>query len=221
MSYSRAVTSPSGARTRRDAAVEHVRRAIILGDLQPGQKLREVALAAEVGVSRPTLREALMRLTHEGLCVQEPHRGFSVATLDAQAIRDLTETRLLLDRLAAATIATDPAAIDELDAAWSTYADDARDPDPLAQHEAHVAFHRAMWAASRNDTLLRMWPTVESLSTLVLAQDQAARADPARAIMLHGRIVDAVRAGSAEEIDSALNAHTRQSAEEFISLSSP
>ncbi|MEK9809172.1 MAG: GntR family transcriptional regulator, partial [Candidatus Nanopelagicales bacterium] len=53
-------------RTRREIAAQGIRRAIILGDLAPGQKLREVALAAELGVSRPTLREALLLLTHEG-----------------------------------------------------------------------------------------------------------------------------------------------------------
>ena len=196
-----------------------MRRAIILGELQPGQKLREVALAAEIGVSRPTLREALMRLTHEGLCLQEPHRGFSVAHLDPAAIRNLTETRLLLDVLAAQAIAGDPARIAELDQAWSSYVDHGQDPDPLAQHAAHVAFHHALWQASHNDTLLKLWPTVESLSTLVLAQDQAMRADPDRAVAMHGRIVEAIRSGDRSSIESALGEHTRQSAEEFISRS--
>ncbi len=218
MSYSFTVASPASIpRTRREIAAQGIRRAIILGDLAPGQKLREVALAAELGVSRPTLREALLLLTHEGLCEQEPHRGFSVARLDATAIRDLAETRLLLDRLAATTIAQDPERIAELTSAWDTYAALGTDPDPLAQHTAHVAFHRAMWMAAHNDTLIRLWPTVESLSTLVLAQDQAMRSDPKRAIDLHRTLVTAIASGSADQIDAALHAHTRQSAEEFIS----
>lgn len=217
MSYSLPVATPESIpRTRRELAADGVRRAIILGDLAPGQKLREVALAAELGVSRPTLREALLRLTHEGLCEQEPHRGFSVARLDATAIRDLAETRLLLDRLAATSIAHEPDRLAELDAAWATYETFGSDTDPLTQHAAHVAFHRAMWSAAHNDTLNRLWPTLESLSTLVLAQDQAMRGDPQRAIDLHGAIVTAIASGSMEQIDVALNAHTRQSAEEFI-----
>jgi|DEB0MinimDraft_3_1074331.scaffolds.fasta_scaffold22778_2 DNA-binding GntR family transcriptional regulator len=203
-------------RTRREGAAAAIRRSIILGQVEPGQKLREVALAAELGVSRPTLREALLLLTHEGLCEQEPHRGFSVATLDEQAVRDLAETRLTLDRLAAVTIAGDPAKCRELAQAWAAYEAAGHNPDPLAQHLAHVEFHRAMWAASHNDTLTRLWPTVDALSTLVLAQDQVMRGDPGRAVHLHGRIVDAVASGSSDAIEAALNAHTRQSAEEFI-----
>lgn len=202
--------------SRREVAVEEVRRAIILGQLAPGQKLREVALAAEVGVSRPTLREALMQLTHEGLCVHEPHRGFSVAQLDPEAIRNLTDTRLLLDQLAATSISADRARIDALRVAFDAYRQSARSEDPIEQHLAHVEFHRSMWAASRNDTLQRLWPTIESLATLVLAQDQVMRSDPARAIALHGAIVTAITSGTADEIRDALQAHTRQSAEEFI-----
>lgn len=204
-------------RTRREIAADEIRRSIILGQLEPGQKLREVALAVELGVSRPTLREALLLLSHEGLCEQEPHRGFSVAKLDPQAIRDLTETRMLLDRLAATTIAEDPAKLDELTDAWSVYQCTGPDADPLEQHRAHVAFHRAMWAATHNDTLMRLWPTLESLSTLVLAQDQAMRRDTTRAVALHGELVTAIESGSAARIDQALVAHTRLSAEEFIS----
>lgn len=212
------MTAPAPeVRTRREVAVDAVRRMIILGEMAPGQKLREVALAADIGVSRPTLREALLRLAHEGLCEQEPHRGFSVARLDASAIRDLSETRLLLDRLAAVAIAGDAERRAELTQAWDDYRLRAQDPDPLAQHEAHVAFHRATWQASHNDTLIRLWPTVESLSTLVLAQDQAMRSDPSRAIAMHGHIVSAITSGSPEAIDAALVAHTRNSAEEFIS----
>jgi len=202
--------------TRREAVVESVRRSIILGECAPGQRLPEVSLAAELGVSRPTVREALIRLTHEGLCVQEPHRGFSVAHLDAGAIRDLTQTRVTLDLLAAHSISGNNARVQALQDEWAIYLAAATDPDPLAQHLAHVAFHRGLWAASGNDTLRRLWPTLESLSTLVLAQDQAMRANPGRATAMHGRIVDAITAGDAVGIEAAFDAHTRQSAEEFI-----
>lgn len=210
---------PAPVRTRREQAVEEIRRLIILGELTPGQRLREVALATELGVSRPTLREALRTLTHEGLCEQQPHRGFRVAELEPAAIRDLTETRLLLDRLAAQGIAGNTERLAVLDAAWTAYSRAASDDDPLAQHRAHVEFHRALWAAADNDTLNRLWPTIESLSTLVLAQDQALRADPARALSMHGEIVAAIAGGDPQAIDAALDSHTRQSAEEFISRS--
>ena len=87
---------------QREAVVTYVRRAVVLGELQPGDKLREVKLAAALNVSRPTLREALSLLVQDGLLVQEPYRGFSVTRLDAGALRDIARTRVPLDGIAVA-----------------------------------------------------------------------------------------------------------------------
>lgn len=221
LAYARAMTSAAETpgpevRTRREEAADAIRRAIISGDLQPGQRLREVALAAELGVSRPTLREALRTLVQEGLCEQEPHRGFAVASLDAEAIRDLTDTRLVLDRMAIDGIWASPDGMDQVEQAWSAYAD--ADPDAVSQHLAHLALHRALWQASGNSMLVRMWPVAESMSTLVLAQDQAVRRDPERALAVHAVLIDAIRSRDPEALDVAMAEHTRRSAEEFLSL---
>lgn len=203
-------------RTRREEAADAIRRAIISGDLVPGQRLREVALAADLGVSRPTLREALRTLVQEGLCEQEPHRGFAVASLDAEAIRDLSDTRLVLDRMAIEGIWASPEGVGDVDAAWAAYVD-AGD-DPVEQHLAHLALHRALWQASGNSMLMRMWPVAESMSTLVLAQDQAVRRDPGRARSVHARLIEAIRARDPRALDEALAEHTARSTEEFLSL---
>ncbi len=208
-------TSRDG-RTRREEAVESIRGAIISGDLQPGQRLREVALAAELGVSRPTLREALRTLVQEGLCEQQPHRGFAVAELDADAIGDLSRTRVVLDRMAVEGIWSREGAMDEVEDAWTTYTQAGG--DPVAQHLAHLALHRALWEASGNAVLMRLWPVAESMSTLVLAQDQAVRSDPARARAVHEGLIEAIRSRDARQLEQALADHTSRSAEEFITL---
>lgn len=211
-------TQSSGpdVRTRREEAADAIRRAIISGDLQPGQRLREVALAADLGVSRPTLREALRTLVQEGLCEQEPHRGFAVASLDAEAIRDLTDTRLVLDRMAIEGIWAAPDGMSLVDHAWAAYAD--ADSDPVSQHLAHLALHRALWQASGNSMLMRMWPVAESMSTLVLAQDQVVRRDPDRALAVHAALIEAIRSRDPQALDAAMAEHTRRSAEEFLTL---
>ncbi|KHL05545.1 GntR family transcriptional regulator, partial [Sinomonas humi] len=65
---------PVAGITRRDGAIQEIRRAIVRGGLLPGEKVTEVGLATQLGVSRPTLREALNQLAREGLLVQEPFR---------------------------------------------------------------------------------------------------------------------------------------------------
>ena len=221
LAYARPVTlsAPSPGpqvRTRREETADAIRGAIISGDLMPGQRLREVALATELGVSRPTLREALRTLVQEGLCEQEPHRGFAVARLDAEAIRDLSETRLVLDRMAGEGIWGSPGGMDLVEQAWAAYLDAGE--DPVEQHLAHLALHRALWQASGNSMLMRMWPVVESMSTLVLAQDQAVRGDPDRALAVHGQLIEAIRSRDPEALEAALAEHTQRSAEEFLTL---
>ena len=66
---------------------EELRRAIFDGELESGTPLREVAIAASLGVSRPTVREALTMLVAEGLATREPHRGVAVAAIDAESVR--------------------------------------------------------------------------------------------------------------------------------------
>lgn len=82
-------------------------RAIVDGEFQPGQKLREVDLAQSFGVSRASIREALRTLESEGLVTILPQRGAQVTTLTAEEVRDIFEIRanlmgLACQRLAAA-----------------------------------------------------------------------------------------------------------------------
>jgi DNA-binding GntR family transcriptional regulator len=208
---------------QREAVVTHIRRAVVLGTLRPGEKLREVKLAAALNVSRPTLREALNLLVQDGLLVQEPYRGFSVTELDPGAVRDIARTRVPLDLIAVSAILEDATGgrLQAVRDAWNTFDRLAFDPDPLVRHEAHVAFHHGLWAASENTMLLRLWPVTEALTTIALAQEQAARADPERAHAVHQQLVQAIVTGDLALIEERLSHHTVDSAEEFLAFRKP
>jgi len=204
----------------REAVVGSIRRAIVVGDLKPGDKLTEVPLAASLDVSRATLREALNLLVQDGLLVQEPYRGFSVTSLSPDALRDIAATRVPLDLIAVNAILADSSGhrIELLLDAWEQFDRRAFDPDPLVQHEAHVDFHHGLWAASENSMLLRLWPVTEAMSTIALAQDQAAHHDPARAHRYHQQLVDAIVAGDLALIEQRLREHIVDAAEELLTL---
>lgn len=74
-----------------------VRRMIVTGALYPGQRVNEVHLAADLGVSRTPLREALSALVAEGALDAEPRRGFFVTPLSVEEVRDIYPIRALLD----------------------------------------------------------------------------------------------------------------------------
>jgi DNA-binding GntR family transcriptional regulator len=80
-----------------DRVVEELRRAVFEGELESGTPLREVALAESLGVSRPTVREALTVLVADGLATREPHRGVAVATPDPESIGDVSRARGVLE----------------------------------------------------------------------------------------------------------------------------
>jgi len=74
-----------------------IRSDIIFGKLRPTQKLRLEALREEYGVSVSTLREILNRLTSEGFVIAEGRKGFEVAPVSIDNLRELGELRLLLE----------------------------------------------------------------------------------------------------------------------------
>src|SRR4051794_33257916 len=80
-----------------DRVAAELRRAVFDGELESGTPLRELAIAASLGVSRPTVREALTVLVAEGLATREPNRGVSVGSPQAESVRDVCGARLVLE----------------------------------------------------------------------------------------------------------------------------
>jgi DNA-binding GntR family transcriptional regulator len=211
---------PVASTTRREGVIDQIKRAVVLGALRPGEKLTESQLSASLAVSRPTVREALNQLAQEGLLVQEPYRGLRVARLDAKSILDVAHARLAFDLEAVAAILADPSGrrMRMVMQCWREFEQSALDTDPLVQHEAHLRFHRGIWAASENYLLLKMWPMVEAHITIALAQDQVTRSDANRAYSFHARLIEAIESCDVEKIRVAFVAHTIDSAEELVAL---
>jgi DNA-binding GntR family transcriptional regulator len=98
MSYGEAVTTTSATRT--EQVYEVLRSELLNGVLHPGQKLKMAGLTERFGASQSVIREALTRLTEQGLLVAEPQRGFRVRELSIRDITELTESRVQIESLA-------------------------------------------------------------------------------------------------------------------------
>lgn len=212
--------APINAVSRKDAVGIQIRRSIVLGHLKPGDKLTETQLAADLCVSRPTIREALNQLAGEGLIVQEPYRGLRVADITAQQVRDIAAVRMQLDMLAIDAIRADSTGrrLATLEVGWRHFASTAYSDDFLVRHEGHLAFHQQVWVASENHLLLGLWPVIQAHITIALAEDQLARSDPERAYRLHAEMMEVIRGGDRAAIESVLVAHTISSAEDLATL---
>ena len=93
------IVSESGAEpaTLGEAAYQRLRADIVAGTLEAGKPLRLEALRQRYGLSFSPLREALMRLQSERLVFSTALRGFSVAPLSRDEMKDATETRILIE----------------------------------------------------------------------------------------------------------------------------
>ena len=86
---------------RGEAAYQHIRSAIQAGRLKSGERLREIDLAKQIGLSRTPIREALSRLEAEGLVAHDATRGVVVAELDYSMVTELYYMREVLEGTAA------------------------------------------------------------------------------------------------------------------------
>jgi DNA-binding GntR family transcriptional regulator len=82
-----------------EAVVVSLRARILDGKIEPGVRLPELELAAELGVARPTVRAAIQTLCHEGLLVREPNRSAHIPVLTRDEILDLFSVRIPLECL--------------------------------------------------------------------------------------------------------------------------
>jgi len=212
--------SPVTSVIRRDAVLSQLRNAILTNRLKPGERIREVQLAKDLGVSRPTLREAIYQLIHEGLLVQEPHKGVTVAEIDAATITDIAVVRAALETIAAKAIATDKddSVRERLRQVWITYDEAAASGDTVRENEAHMELHRTVWMASHNSMLKRIWPIVSASVNLALSTDIAARQDTERNRGMHRELVEAILHNRQRRIVSAVREHIQISADELLGL---
>ncbi|MGI1660717.1 GntR family transcriptional regulator [Palleronia sp. KMU-117] len=88
------------ARNLSELAYDRIRRGILQGDLLPGEKLQIEAMSDRYGVGAVPVREALNRLSSEGLVERKSHRGFNVAPISIAELEELVKTRIWLETIA-------------------------------------------------------------------------------------------------------------------------
>ncbi|MGE5390650.1 MAG: GntR family transcriptional regulator [Deltaproteobacteria bacterium] len=139
----------------RELVLEAIREAIINGTLKPRERLMEIQLAEELGVSRTPIREALRNLELEGFIVMVPRKGAFVADMTFKDIADIFEIRAALEGLAAA-LAAERVTDEELEGMERHLVEKA---DAIARGdmerlvEVDTGFHESIYKASRNERL--------------------------------------------------------------------
>jgi DNA-binding GntR family transcriptional regulator len=161
-----ASTVPTPIPSRTQYVLETIKHGILTGRLQPGQALVETELAAQFGVSKTPVREALKTLAGTGLVVMSQYKGVTVRTVDAEMARQVYDVRLLLEPQALRRTIAGRASLEAAREAL-TRADAAA--DRADRSLANRDFHRALYAPCGNPLLARMLDDLRDQAALVSA----------------------------------------------------
>jgi DNA-binding GntR family transcriptional regulator len=214
------VTSKSTA-TAASTLYEQMRADILAGRLEPGRKLQIEALSEHYQIGQTPLREALNRLTSDGLVERRENRGFAVTSISAADLIEITKTRCWLEQIALreSIAAKSEQWEEELLLAYHRL---SKTPRSLSSEhyesnpeweERHRAFHRVLISACGSRWLLSF---CDQLADQLYRYRQLSvrRAFPKRQETdEHKAILDAALAGDVDTVTGYINSHYRKTAE--------
>ena len=191
----------------RVAVLEEVRRRIIGHEYEPGERMLEDQIAAELEVSRNPVREALQALEGEGFVELEPRRGALVATMSASDARELFELREALEGLVARLAArrrTEPD-IAELRDTVTRGLEIAAGADLAGLPTLNTHFHALLARSARNAMLAETIRRSQHMIEWIYAEGIRRRAPDSWAE--HAQLADAVASGNEDVAERLARAH--------------
>jgi len=192
-----------------------LRERIIAGSFLPSSRLQDVRVAAELGVSRTPVREALLRLVKEGLVESDPHRGFFVAPLSRKEVLEIYPIVWTLECLALET--SPPPTPPQLQALRQINAEMASvAADPLRSLELDMRWHHALVEPSSNQRLMDLLAGLKQLVRryeTVYMQDQSL---VRRSTREHTAIVEALGQKKTKLAVQLLKANWRRGMESIV-----
>ena len=205
------LTGAAGALPSRTVAVlEAIKRAILAGELKPGQALVETDLAEVLGVSKTPVREALKTLAGAGLVSMSPYKGAAVRVVDHEQARNLYDARLLIEPEA---LARAVAAGHDWRPAHQALQRADQAADQAERSLANRDFHRELYAGCGNPLLIHMLDDLRDQTALVSAAAWRREPDHARTpsweheAAEHRAVLRAAEKGDAERAAGLLRNH--------------
>ena len=188
---------------------DYLREAIIAGSLPPGQRLLEVEISTQMGISRGTLREALQILEGEGIVESSHGRGKYVMSLSERAIKEIYSTRSILEqeavRLTCQNI--DPQGIEKLQSVLAALFEAATRNEIQQVINLDFKFHQEIWKIADNRLLERLLHSISQQARIYLAIQVKLYNDLVDGISDHQKILDAIRNQDGEQAVMMIKEH--------------
>lgn len=199
-------------RTVQQQAVEKLREAILAGIFKPGDRLIEADLCALLGVSRPSVREALRSLAAEKLIGVAPNRGFFVPVMSWDEIEEIYKVRALLEGEAAALftprataeqLRTMRVALDDFKAA-------IKSGDRLAQLKTTGRFYEPILSGCGNRIIQEILQSLMERITFLRSRSMSREGRAKFSLREMTNILEAIRSGDPEDARRAASEHVEK-----------
>ncbi|WP_111411967.1 GntR family transcriptional regulator [Billgrantia lactosivorans] len=192
-----------------EQVADYLTQAIISQHFTPGERLSEVQLARDLGISRAPVREAARLLESRGLLVSQPRRGFFVRALDASELNDVFDLRLCLERHALARLVGgfDVDKQRALSRQVKLMCEVALNDSDSRKIEEDLVFHRMLIAFAGNRRLLKAFDDITHELRLCIALIAKTHADPDSIATSHWALLEALASGDAERCREAIDYH--------------
>ena len=190
----------------RDEVFNTLRERILKGVYKPGERLMEIHLADQLGVSRTPIREAIRMLELEGLVKMVPRKGAQVAKISKEDLQDVLEVRKALDTLSV-KLACERITEDEiklLNNAEREFEKALASKDVREIAEADVAFHDVIHAATKNGRLKSMISNLAERIYRYRFEYIKQQSDGGKTLMLEHREI--MRCIEGRDVESAVKA---------------
>jgi DNA-binding GntR family transcriptional regulator len=204
-----------------EAVYQQLRTAILSGVFRPGQSLRQEDVAAQLGVSRGPLREALPKLEAEGMIVSLPHRGYTVVSLALEEIAEIFELRAMLEASLAglAAKARDEQTLQklrELDAAMRALTSATEPAARLPWFDLNYEFHTTLLACAGRKHHLRILELVRARAEPYVRMETNLTGNLDEAHAEHCGLLEAFAAGDAERLAWLTRVHVQHTAARLL-----
>lgn len=191
-----------------ERVASYIEAAVLDGRIEPGDWLREVDLAKQLGVSRTPLREAFLLLVKKGLLEVVPRRGARVRLISDDELADILSVRVALDGRAAKLAAErHVAAGDMIERILSAQRSAFRRNERSKFHDLGQKLHAAIYLASGNPKLQSIYESLAIEGALHRLSNLSIPGEMETNLVDHEKIVAAIVSGNGDAARAAAEAH--------------
>lgn len=190
-------------------AADKLREAIVAGVFKPGDRLIEAELCTRLGISRPSVREALRSLEAEKLVAVAPNRGFSVPTLSWSEAEEIYKVRALLEAEAVAlfTVLAKPEQLRQMRDALADFRSSIKSDDRVLQVTSTSRFYEPILSGCGNRVIHEVLQGLMARITFLRARSMSQSGRAKYSLREMSNILDAIKSGDPEKARAAAREH--------------